>query len=74
VRLVPQASGVLREVSDDGRAGRAPEGAGLRGLRERVESCGGTLERRTDDGTQLRLLIPHGPAARVARDLARNAS
>lgn len=74
VRLVPQASGVLLEVSDDGRAGRAPEGAGLRGMRERVESCGGTLERRTDDGTQLRLLIPLGPAARVARDLARNAS
>jgi signal transduction histidine kinase len=32
------------EVVDDGRGGLALEGNGIRGMRERVEAVGGTLE------------------------------
>ena len=56
--------GVLRlEVRDDGRGTNAPEGAGLRGMRERVEALGGMLERVAGDGTQLVVTLPRTAGA-----------
>jgi two-component system sensor histidine kinase DesK len=42
-------------IEDDGHGGEAPEGAGLRGMRERAQALGGQVERQ---GTRLRVSIP----------------
>ncbi|WP_183093390.1 sensor histidine kinase [Nocardioides stalactiti] len=54
--------GVLRlRVSDDGLGGADPTGSGLRGLHDRVESAGGTLQVRSDDdGTTVEVTLPCG--------------
>ena len=46
------------EIHDDGRGGYQIEGNGLRGMRERVESLGGKLERDTTHGTTLKITLP----------------
>jgi two-component system sensor histidine kinase DesK len=46
------------EIQDDGVGGSASEGMGLTGMRERVESHGGSLERTTDRGTRLVVTLP----------------
>lgn len=46
------------EIADDGRGGAAPEGAGLRGMRERAESLGGSLRHDGTHGTRLVLRLP----------------
>ena len=51
---------VLLEVSDDGTGEEAPEGTGLRGMRERVMAAGGRVDRRSGRGTTLRVAIPVG--------------
>lgn len=57
--LLAHAGTVLRlEVTDDGRGGLPPEGGGLTGMRERLESLGGTLDRSGTDGTHLTLTLP----------------
>ena len=38
------------EVSDDGRGAAAPEGNGIRGMRERAATLGGTLAARSRPG------------------------
>ncbi|HEV2385905.1 MAG TPA: sensor histidine kinase [Candidatus Acidoferrales bacterium] len=54
-----QADGCCRlEIQDDGRGGFTLEGHGLRGMRERVEALGGTLERDTSQGTRLAISVP----------------
>jgi two-component system sensor histidine kinase DesK len=45
-------------VADDGCGSSQPEGNGLRGMRERIEALGGTLERETGRGTRLVITIP----------------
>ncbi|MDA8015866.1 MAG: sensor histidine kinase [Thermoanaerobaculia bacterium] len=50
------------EVSDDGVGARAPEGSGLAGMRERLASLGGELERVVRDGTTLRIRLPAAEA------------
>ncbi len=47
-------------VTDDGVGIRAPEGSGLRGMRERVLAAGGSMELATGRGTRLRVTIPVG--------------
>jgi two-component system, NarL family, sensor histidine kinase UhpB len=52
---------VVLTVTDDGRGtGRAPEGAGMRGMRERALLIGATLDitSRPQAGTQVRLTVP----------------
>ncbi len=49
------------EVRDDGRGAAGPEGVGLSGMRERVESLGGRLERRVEAGTVLAVVLPRHP-------------
>ncbi len=46
------------QISDDGRGGPAVEGNGLRGMRERVESLGGSVERDVSQGTRLTVQLP----------------
>jgi two-component system, NarL family, sensor histidine kinase DesK len=46
------------EIQDDGVGGSTAEGLGLTGMRERVESHGGSLERTIDHGTRLVVTLP----------------
>ncbi len=46
------------EVADDGRGGLAPEGSGLAGMRERIQSLGGRVARSGDGGHTLRVELP----------------
>jgi PAS domain S-box-containing protein len=56
-------------VTDDGVGGANQEGAGLRGLADRVEALGGrlTLDSPEGGGTRLRAELPHGSAANATR-------
>jgi two-component system, NarL family, sensor histidine kinase DesK len=58
VRLEVQGGRAVLTVADDGRGGDAPEGAGLRGMRERAGALGGQVDREGASGTRLRLTIP----------------
>jgi two-component system sensor histidine kinase UhpB len=58
------ADAVLLRVCDNGRGvGSAPEGAGIRGMRERAMLVGATVTvgPRADGGTELLLLVPVPP-------------
>ena len=46
------------EIHDDGVGGSPSEGMGLSGMRERVESHGGSLERLDAGGTTLVVTLP----------------
>ena len=46
------------EIQDNGRGGAVEEGSGLIGMRERVETLGGALERDGSQGTLLRIRVP----------------
>ncbi len=58
LRLAPQNGTCVLEIQDDGRGACQPEGNGLRGMRERIEALGGTLERETTAGTKLTIRFP----------------
>jgi signal transduction histidine kinase len=61
IRVAPRGSGVVVEVSDDGIGGADPgNGSGLRGLADRVEALGGSLQVQSPEGrgTSLRAEIP----------------
>jgi PAS domain S-box-containing protein len=62
VRAVDERSGLLVEVEDDGAGGADPDGQGLRGLVDRVEALGGTLEvdSPTGGGTRVVVRLPVG--------------
>jgi len=54
-----QNNGACRlEIADDGQGFVSVEGNGLRGMRERVEMLGGTLERNNKSGTTLVITLP----------------
>jgi two-component system sensor histidine kinase DesK len=56
---VAQQNGSCRlEIADDGQGFYTLEGNGLRGMRERVEMLGGTLERTNRSGTTLIITLP----------------
>ena len=50
----------MLEVADDGRGAGSTEGAGLRGMRERVEQMGGELEITSSrsKGTKITVVLP----------------
>ena len=48
-------------VEDDGRGGSVREGAGLAGMRERVEQAGGEMTIETERGVTLTVRIPADP-------------
>lgn len=56
---IEQQNGTCRlEIADDGQGFVALEGNGLRGMRERVEMLGGTLERHNKSGTSILITLP----------------
>jgi two-component system sensor histidine kinase DesK len=67
LRLLPVNGNCRIEIQDDGRGGGAVEGNGLRGMRERIEALGGTLERENSTGTRLSIEFPLKPKANVER-------
>jgi two-component system sensor histidine kinase DesK len=58
LRLAQQNGSCRLEIEDDGRGGFHDEGNGLRGMRERVEMLGGTLNRDAQSGTRLTITLP----------------
>jgi len=58
LRLEQQNGSCHLEIEDDGRGGFQHEGNGLRGMRERVEMLGGTLNRDSQAGTRLTITLP----------------
>lgn len=58
LKLIPRNGNCHIEIQDDGRGGGAVEGNGLRGMRERIEALGGTLERESSAGTRLSIQFP----------------
>ena len=64
LRLTPVNGTCRFEIRDDGRGGGAAEGNGLRGMRERIEALGGTLQRETNPGTRLTIEFPIAPRLR----------
>lgn len=58
LRLASSNGHCLLEIQDDGRGGEPVEGNGMRGMRERVEALGGSIERDTRHGTRLTIRIP----------------
>jgi len=58
LRLEQQNGSCRLEISDDGQGFATVEGNGLRGMRERVEMLGGTLERMNKSGTLLIITLP----------------
>jgi two-component system sensor histidine kinase DesK len=58
VQLLGDAHRCTLEIADNGRGADTPEGNGLRGMRERLEALGGSLERQTKAGTRLVIQLP----------------
>lgn len=58
LRIEQQNGSCRLEIQDDGRGFWTAEGNGLRGMRERVEMLGGTLERTNRSGTMLIITLP----------------
>ncbi len=58
LRLDQQNGSCRLQIEDDGRGGLQSEGNGLRGMRERVEMLGGTLNRDSEAGTRLTITLP----------------
>jgi two-component system, NarL family, sensor histidine kinase DesK len=58
VSLTAASGRAWLEILDDGRGSDAPEGQGLSGMRERLSSVSGTLERDGRRGMRLRISVP----------------
>ncbi|HEX6820780.1 MAG TPA: sensor histidine kinase [Candidatus Sulfotelmatobacter sp.] len=58
MRLEQQNGSCCLQISDDGRGWNGSEGNGLRGMRERVEMIGGTLQRIGVSGTTVTITLP----------------
>ncbi|HKI25370.1 MAG TPA: sensor histidine kinase [Candidatus Sulfotelmatobacter sp.] len=58
LRLEQQNGSCRLEIRDDGVGCASLEGNGLRGMRERVEMLGGTLDRIAKSGTTLTITLP----------------
>jgi two-component system sensor histidine kinase DesK len=63
VTLAEDSRGVHLTVEDDGVGGEAVEGAGLSGMRARLAEVGGSMERESQRGTRLTLVVPRRPDA-----------
>jgi two-component system sensor histidine kinase DesK len=58
LRLRPVDGGCELEIKDNGCGHMSPEGIGLTGMRHRVESLGGKLQREVSSGTRLVITLP----------------
>ena len=62
ISVITRGGGITVEVTDDGAGGADPQGRGIRGLADRVETLGGTLAVASapGQGTRLTAVIPDG--------------
>ena len=58
LRLERKGDQYRLEITDDGRGGFGAEGNGLRGMRERLEALGGTMERDGSHGMRITATLP----------------
>ena len=58
LRLERKGNQYRLEITDDGRDGFGAEGNGLRGMRERLEVLGGTMERDGSHGMRITAALP----------------
>jgi two-component system sensor histidine kinase DesK len=58
IRLSRNGHGLVLAVADDGIGGRAEDGSGLSGMRARVATLGGTVERDGVAGTRVTVTLP----------------
>jgi len=60
VRLIiaSQAKNIVFEIADNGVGLKEKEGNGLRGIKERVEALGGSLEIESTEGMKLKIVLP----------------
>lgn len=60
IRLYSERGHAVLDICDDGRGSTAPEGSGLRGMRERLAVFGGAVvvESRKGKGTRLSISLP----------------
>jgi signal transduction histidine kinase len=68
VRAATTRSGLRLEIADDGRGGASEgDGAGLQGLRDRVEAIGGSFAIQSEDGrgTRVVAILPVASSPRV---------
>jgi len=72
VRIEQENGSCRLEIADDGQGFTSIEGNGLRGMRQRVEMLGGTLDRRNKSGTTLIITLPLKEVP--VRDSAQNES
>jgi len=70
LRIEQQNGSCRLEIADDGQGFTSIEGNGLRGMRQRVEMLGGTLDRRNKSGTTLSITLPLKEVA--VKDVARD--
>jgi two-component system, NarL family, sensor histidine kinase DesK len=68
VRLQRENNLCTMEIADNGCGADSPEGNGLRGMRERLEAIGGSLQRQSQAGTRLVIHLPLAPAAAALRN------
>jgi len=68
VRLQQEKNLCTLEIADNGSGADAPEGNGLRGMRERLEALGGSLQRQTSAGTRLVIQLPLACTAPALRN------
>jgi len=62
ISVAAKAGGITVEVADDGAGGANPEGRGIQGLADRVETLGGklTVASAPGQGTRLTAVLPPG--------------
>jgi two-component system, NarL family, sensor histidine kinase DesK len=58
IRLRVDGDAVHLDIQDNGRGGNATEGGGLRGMRERIEACGGRVQTALERGMHLHISMP----------------
>ncbi len=68
VRLRRDQDVCTLEIADNGCGASGVEGNGLRGMRERLEAIGGSLQRQTAAGTRLVIHLPLAPTASALRN------
>ena len=66
VRIGTEGAGVALEVTDDGRGGGGPEGAGITGMRERIAALGGTVQLDGKAGMRVRVSLPAAATTNAA--------
>jgi two-component system sensor histidine kinase DesK len=71
VRLARTVDQLQLEVEDDGRGADGAPGLGLRGMRERVESMGGSLRVEGGAGTRVVIVLPAEDGAGTRTDVVR---